>query len=966
LRISRGNWPAKLRAGVAALGPYWPPGRRHVVLAAVVVATLGWLGWRTCGFTGCPSVARLAAYQPGGAPVLLDHAGNEVAQLAPVSRELVDLAALPEHVGAAFVAVEDRRFLAHGGVDWRRTAGSLLANLRARGVREGGSTITMQLARNVFPDRLPGQERSVRRKVLEVRVAREIERTFTKDEILELYLNHIYFGGAVYGIEGAARHYFGKSAAALDLAEAATLAAMPKAPNTYDPRSHPQRARERRDRVLGLMAAQGRIEVEAADRTRALPIRVVPERPVSRDSPPPAPYFVQAARRALEAQLGDALYSHPLRIHTTLDMDVQRAAERALENRLRAIERGVYGRFASAGRYGAADAVTATGTRYLQGAVVVLDAESGDILALVGGRDYQDSPFDRAMRGRRQVGSAFKPFVYAAALADGYAPSQRLTDEPLEMELTGGERWAPRNFDGRYSGEVTLRDAAVRSNNVATVRLALAVGMSDVVRTARRSGVENGLHELPSLALGTAELSLLELTSAYTPFATLGHRVRPRFIRLVEDSAGRTVWSSKVERRKVLDEGVAYLVTDLLRDAVDRGTGRAVRSAGFTGPAAGKTGTTDAGHDVWFVGYTPDLVAGVWIGFDRPQPVLADATGGTLAAPVWGDMMRTIRRGRPAPETWSRPPDVVERRVDPASGLVLADGCDPLTGESTPELFLRSDLPATVCPAGEPAEKGRLARLADGIRSFFGRAGGALAGLFRSDEDEAELRRQQAEQDRYLGRPRLPRARDRAEDGELPEPLGVPLDSIPGWGEVPVPADTVDEPPEPAPDPAAADPAAPPPGPVTEPPPDGPSPDGPSPEALPGDRSGPSADEAADPELDDVAAEDDDGGRRIGAWRADGIDHQPQLARRTQHVPTEREVLGRDTGDGPHPEPGAVAQCMDVHLHGAVVDDGDGGERLAVQALPGTTAPQQQGEGGDQNGEVDASHVALRVAAQLG
>jgi penicillin-binding protein 1A len=761
-------------------------------------------------------VGRLAAYQPGGGPVLLDRNGQELARLTPVSRQLVALSDLPEHVGLAFLAVEDRRFREHRGVDWRRTVGSAVANVRAGGVREGGSTITMQLARNVFPDRLPGQERSLRRKLLEVRVAREIERSFSKDEILELYLNHIYFGGPVYGIEAASRYYFGKSAASLGLAESATLAALPKAPNLYDPRSHPARARTRRDLVLDLMAAHGWINGDAEAQARASPLRVVPERPPEPETLPPAPYFVHSARRALEARLGDALYSHPLRIHTTIDRETQAAVERALDRQLRAIERGSLGRFGGERRYGAPDGVTATGTLYLQGAAVVMDLETGDVLALVGGRDHRDSPFNRATRARRPVGSAFKPFVYAAAVAEGYAPSQRLTDEPLELELPGGEVWAPRNFDGGYAGEVTLREAAVRSNNVATVRLALAVGMSDVARTARRSGIRNELHELPSLALGTTELSLLELTAAYAPFATLGSSVRPRLIRLVEDSAGKTVWSPKVERRKAMDAGVAYLVTDLLRDAVERGTGAPVRRAGYRGSAAGKTGTTDDGHDVWFVGYTPELLGGVWIGFDRPRPVLADARAGELAAPVWGEMMRAIHGGRPGPEPWPRPGTVVEREVDPATGLVLAEGCHPVSGQPVTEVFLRSDLPATVCPAGEEVGRGLLARIGDGVRSLLGRAGRAVAAVFRSEADEAELLRQREAEDRYLGRPRLPRAREIQPDTmDLPEPLGVPLESIPDWGEVPLP-DTL---PQVAPEPPAA------PEPPTEPEPPAQPPD---------------------------------------------------------------------------------------------------------------------------------------------
>ena len=761
-------------------------------LAIAVVAW--WLVWETCGLRGCPSVDLLAAYQPGGAPVVLDRDGDEVARLSPVSRDLVALSELPDHVADAFLAVEDKRFYEHGGVDWRRFGGSMLANVKAGGVAQGASTITMQLARNVFPERLPGAERTPRRKLLEMRVAREIEARFTKDEILELYLNHIYFGGSLYGVESAARHYFGGPARDLSLAEAATLAAMPKAPNSYNPREHPERARERRDLVLDLMAAQGRITAEEAEDARDRRVRVARERPSPDEAPPPAPYFVRAVRRILEEELGDALYASPLRIHTTLDPDAQAAAEQALGRQLRSVENGAYGRFRGAKRYGAGDAVDASGTRYLQGSVVVMRADSGDVLALVGGRDYDDSPFDRATQARRPVGSAFKPFVYAAAVDDGYAPSQHLTDEPLEMELTGGELWKPQNFGGGYQGEVTLREAAVHSNNVATVRLAMAVGMDDVVETARRAGVRGRLHELPSLALGTAGLTLLELTAAYTPFADRGVAASPRFVTLVEDTTGETVWRPRVDRDDALDPAVAYLVTDLLRDAVDRGTGRAVRDAGFRGAAAGKTGTTDDGHDVWFVGYTPELVGGVWIGFDRPSPVVDRASGGRLAAPVWGRMMRQIYRNREGPGDWERPEDVVEREIDPASGLVLADGCRPETGSARSELFLESALPAAVCPAGEREDRGFFGRIADAVTSAFRSAGRFIAGLFRGDEDEED-----AERERYLGRPRLPRASEVREPvvdpDSLPEPLGVPLDSIPGWGDEPAELDT--EAPEP-------------------------------------------------------------------------------------------------------------------------------------------------------------------------
>lgn len=801
---------------------YWPPPWPHVLAVGVALVLVIWVVWETCGLAGCPNVGVLASYQPGNAPVVLDREGEELARLSPVSRELVSLDALPGHVPAAFIAVEDRRFREHGGIDWGRVAGSLVANVRAGGVEQGGSTLTMQLARNVFPDRLPGRERTLGRKLLEARVAREIEDRFTKDEILELYLNHIYFGGPIYGIETAARDYFGVSASALDLAQAATLAAMPKAPNSYDPRAHPERARQRRDLVLSLMADQRRIDSAAAERARAAPIRTARRRPTDDPRPSPAPYFVRAVRRSLEERLGDALYAQPFRIHTTLDRAAQSAAEDALGRQLRSIERGAYGRMGGGTYYGAPDAVDSAGTRYLQGAVVVLSADSGDVLALVGGRDFRDSPFDRATQARRQVGSAFKPFVYAAALGHGYSPSQHLIDEPLEMELAGGEVWTPRNFGGGYSGEVTLREAAVRSNNVATVRLAMAVGLDEVADEARDAGVAARLPMLPSLALGTAGLTLMELTAAYSPFANLGTAVRPRLVRVVEDTTGAVVWEWEVEREKALDPGVAYLVTDLLRDAVDRGTGRAVREAGYRGPAAGKTGTTDDGHDAWFVGYSPDHVAGVWIGFDRPVPIVSRASGGRLAAPVWGRLMRRVG----GHGSWERPESVVERDVDPATGLVLADGCRPERGRPVTELFLRDAIPARICPAGEEEGRGLLARIADGVGSVFGDMSDFFVSLFsRGGADDGR--------ERYLGKPRLPRASevrrvDEPDTGRVEPPtgpLGIPLDSVPGWGDVPVERAGPDSIGVPDPTGAAADSAAQDTGPSDTVPADEPSPE---------------------------------------------------------------------------------------------------------------------------------------------
>ena len=681
----------------------WPDARRTAaILLALAYGSflLFAFSWSRCFFDGCPNVDTLAAFQPGGAPVLLDRNGEVFADLTPVERKVVPLFSLPSHVAQAFLAVEDKRFYEHQGIDWHRVGGSVVANLRAGGFNQGFSTITMQLARNVFPNRIPGEEQTARRKLLEVRAAREIEEKYSKDEILELYLNHIYFGNRARGIEAAAHQYFGHSAQRLTLEEAALLAALPKAPSHYDPRRHPAKALERRNLVISLMEEQGRIPWIQAEQARKTPLRLAPAPRQAQVESGLAPYFVEQVRRELEETFGPALYTRPLRVVTTLDSRIQRAAEEELLRQLKLVESGELGRF-EAPRYSALASPDEDGTRYLQGAVVMLDATSGDVLAWVGGRNYAHSQFDRVAQARRQPGSAWKPFVYAAALKEGFVLSQPLADTPVTVRLPGGRIWQPQNFSNRYEGRVTMRDALVRSKNVPTVRLASAIGLGQVANVAREAGIEEEAGtELPSMALGTVTVSPLELTGAYTAFANLGEAVAPRLVLRVEDESGRVLWESRPDREVALEPAVAFLITDVLSEALERGTGNQVRQVGVVAPAAGKTGTTNDGADTWFVGYTPDLVAGIWLGFDQPRPILKEATGGSLAAPVWGRIVqRVYEGGRKRPEPWKAPQGVVSRRVDPQTGLVLKDGCAPRNGRpAREELFVEGIEPAAYCP----------------------------------------------------------------------------------------------------------------------------------------------------------------------------------------------------------------------------------------------------------------------------
>jgi 1A family penicillin-binding protein len=658
------------------------PGHLAILMLPLLIGP--WLLYSNCGVGGCPDVTTLAAYQPGGASVLLDRNGEPFADLAPFERVVVPLDSLPAHVTAAFIAVEDRRFWEHRGIDWSRVFGAALVNIRARSVRQGSSTIPMQLARNLFPERLPATERTLRRKLQEMQVATRLERTFEKREILELYVNHIYFGGGAYGIEAASRLYFDKPASQLSVAEAATLAALPKAPTHYDPRRQPERSRARRDLVLTLMQQQRVLDADTADAARQSPLAVRADGARDRSGIPLGANFIDVVRDAMEDHFGADLYRQRLVVHTTLDPRAQRAAEKELEAQIVTLE----------GRVRA-------GAGPLQGAMVIMEAHSGDVLALVGGRDAATSRYNRAVSGRRQVGSAFKPFVFAAALDRGVPTSRMVLDAPLRMQLSRHDVWQPSNYDGRFDGPISLREALVRSRNVPTVRLANDVGMTNVARTAQASGIHDRMDVTPSLALGTVATSPLRMAAAYTTFATLGRTSEPRFVVRVEDEHGNVLWEPpESEHRQALDPGVAYIVTDILRDAVDFGTGTGVRHAGFRGAVAGKTGTTNNATDAWFVGYTPDVVATVWIGYDRPSPLGAAATGGGFAAPVWGRVMRQLygAGGRAEPRDWQMPQGLAWHRIDPQSGLRLQTGCYTHGAAESSELFLAGNLPAMSCP----------------------------------------------------------------------------------------------------------------------------------------------------------------------------------------------------------------------------------------------------------------------------
>ncbi len=680
--------------------------RRHwwkVLLVGVGILVLAGGGlFYNCGFHGCPDVKLLRAYIPDEASVVLDRNGQELAKLYRVKRTVIGLDSMPKYVPQAFVAVEDQRFYQHGGVDWQRVPGAFVANMKSRGVAQGFSTITMQLARNIFPDKLKAKDRTLSRKLAEIRVAMKIEKQYSKNDILELYLNQIFFGSSAWGIEAASQEYFGKHAKDLTIAEAALLGGLPQAPSRGNPRVDPEGARHRRNNVLDKMAQQGVITVAQAQEARQEPVRLRRGRLVALQGS--APYFVEEVRQLMEDQLGDAVYTQGLKIHTTLDAAMQQVAQEELARQLSAIESGAFGKY-SHPRYAPAlagagvDSMMDDGTQYLQGVVIMQDPRNGEVLAWIGGRDYNDSKFDRAMLAHRQPGSAFKPFVYTAAIEAGYPPNYKIPDSPLRLAVDRNKFWEPQNYDHRFLGVVSMRDALAQSRNVPTVRLAEAVGVDRVLDVARQLGIVTPMPRVPSVVLGTAEVTPIEITGAYTPLATLGTHVSPVFVTRVDDRTGGIAWQGQAETRSVLDAAVAFVVTDMLKDVVNRGSATAVRSEGYTGPTAGKTGTTQDGADAWFIGYTPRIVGTIWLGLDKRQAITANASGGHLAAPVWARIMKRVKI--PA-EDWMAPPGVEKISTD-ANGQVVSADCPSSTGGATrSEYYVRSSAPQPgMCmPAG--------------------------------------------------------------------------------------------------------------------------------------------------------------------------------------------------------------------------------------------------------------------------
>lgn len=592
-----------------------------------------------------PAISSLASYQPDTTSYIYDRHGQAVDRLYRQNRTVVPLSKMPELLPQAFIAAEDDRFYEHSGVDAWSIIRALIHNIRSGARGQGGSTITQQVARAL----LLSPEKTYTRKLKEAILAYRIDKALSKKEILHLYLNQIYLGSGAYGVEAAAQVYFDKSAAELNLAEIALLAGLPQAPSRYSPFRHFKLAKKRQAYVLNRMAEEGYISPTAARKafTQSLFWGSTIEYPGENN------YFLHHVKSYIESKYGrERLVSGGLRVYTTLDQGLQ-------EKAVMAVRRGT-------ARWAVRQEHTEI-TTLPQAALVALEVETGYLRALVGGRDYGKSQFNRATQAKRQPGSAFKPIIYAAALAQGMTPATMIVDEPLQLQgATADQFWEPRNFSGNYYGPTSLRDGLVHSRNIVTIKILQQVGVAQTKALAGKLGITSPLTDNLSLALGSSGLSLLELTRAYTAFANHGKLPEPLFILKITDSNGNILEQHRPQNTPVLDPQTAYQVTRLLEGVIDEGTGKSLRSLGT--PAAGKTGTTDQNMDAWFIGYTPKLAAGVWVGHDQNIPLGTGETGAKAAGPIWLDFMKHCQKDYPT-DDFEIPEGIAIIPLDNSTGL---------------------------------------------------------------------------------------------------------------------------------------------------------------------------------------------------------------------------------------------------------------------------------------------------------
>ena len=745
-RQTSGNWGRRLLL--------WLLG---IVLVAGVAGALAVMGFFFYLVEDLPKIASLADYRPSTVTTVYADDEQKIAEFYKERRLVIPLEAIPPMLVEAFIAAEDSRFYEHGGIDFKSILRAFFKNLEAGTIVQGGSTITQQVTKSFFLT----PERSYKRKLKEAVLAYRISETFSKEEVLFLYLNQIYLGHGAYGVQAAAQNYFDKPVQELTLAECAILAGLPQAPSRYSPHRFPERARQRQLYVLNRMEDEGYITAQQAEEARNETWGIKPRRNWYVEQ---APFYTEHVRRYVEQKYGEeALYQEGLNIYTAVNVAMQTAAREEIQKGLRELDkrqgyRGPSDNIAPEEREAFLATLThaqaenlvpdamveglvtavddkksrvavnlgaATGILLLddmtwarkpnpeviywsakvvrpsqvleagdvinvrlkekigdgdswqlaleqtpkaQSALLSIEAETGYVKAMVGGRDFQDSQFNRAIQSRRQPGSAFKPIIYAAAIDHGYTPATVILDAPIVFEDTERDfTWKPKNYAEKFYGPTLLRQALAKSRNVVTVKILKDIGIDYAIEYARKVGIHSHLNRDLSIALGSSGVSLLEIVNAYSVFANQGYRINPIFITRITDRDGRVLEENRPEREKVIEETTAFIVNSLLESVVKSGTGKRVRA--LNRPVAGKTGTTNNLYDAWFVGYTPDIITGVWVGFDEEGSLGRGETGSRAASPIWLGFMQRAMADRPV-KVFEVPEGIVFSRIDAETGLL--------------------------------------------------------------------------------------------------------------------------------------------------------------------------------------------------------------------------------------------------------------------------------------------------------
>ena len=703
-----------------------------------------------------PKISTLADYRPPVITTVFSDDNSKIAEFYKERRIVVPLSSLPIMLTEAFVATEDARFFIHKGIDFPSIIRAFIKNIEAGTIVQGGSTITQQVTKSFFLT----PERSYTRKIKEAILAYRIDKRFTKEEILFLYLNQIYLGHGAYGVEAASENYFGKSAMELNLAECSMLAGLPQAPSRYSPFRHPERAKQRQIYVLNRMVVENYINNNQATEAINIKLDIKPRQNFFIKE---APFYTEHIRRYIEKKYGpDILYKEGLKIYTAVNIEMQKIARNEINKGLKNLDRrqgyrgplnhlpieeiesfskelqneqekdslaegkivtgvvikvnnldktvsvrmgNVYGIIKIAdmrwarkpdpdvpyyeSRINRPSEVLSTGdiilvklknkietewelaleqTPAVQSALLCMDMETGQVKAMVGGRDYKKSQFNRAIQSKRQSGSAFKPIIYAAALDKGYTPASMIIDSPIVFkDSERGFTWKPRNYKEKFYGPTLFRQALAKSRNVVTIKILRDIGIDYAIDYAKKLGITSTINRDLSIALGSSGVSLLEIIGTYSIFANLGYYIEPVFITKIVDREGNVIEINKIEKKQVIEANTAYIMTSLLESVVKEGTG--LRARALNRPAAGKTGTTNNLNDAWFVGYTPRYITGVWVGFDNESSLGKSETGSRAASPIWLDFMKEILKDKPV-RVFNVPEGVVFSKIDAETGLL--------------------------------------------------------------------------------------------------------------------------------------------------------------------------------------------------------------------------------------------------------------------------------------------------------